>query len=184
MTLKIYYLKWFGLTSFVHFKAKLYPTKCNEEIVNDVTFARDDNTRIKPHKNVPVGSFRNRDEETNKMTRDVINNITLVCHDNMLIKAQTKVLRETNETHRGKLDKETNEKTIEVATLVILVLDEDIIIKAHTNVLDPYASSPISIYFLEGFLSMVPKFIFSTRMVFLPSFHLQLGIQLPIHEKQ
>ena len=142
-TLKIYYLKWFGLTSFVHFKAKLYPTKCNEEIVNDVTFARDDNTRIKPHKNVPVGSFRNRDVETNKMTRDVINNITLVCHDNMLIKAHTKVLRETNETHRGKLDKETNEKTIEVATLVILVLDEDITIKAHTNVLDPYASSPI-----------------------------------------
>ena len=66
-TLKIYYLKWFGLTSFVHFKAKLYPTKCNEEIVNDVTFARDDNTRIKPHKNVPVGSFRNRDVETNEM---------------------------------------------------------------------------------------------------------------------
>ena len=142
-TLKIYYLKWFGLTSFVHFKAKLYPTKCNEEIVNDVTFARDDNTRIKPHKNVPVGSFRNRDVETNKMSRDVINNITLVCHDNMLIKAHTKVLRETNETHWGKLDKETNEKTIEVATLVILVLDEDIIIKAHKHVLDPYASSPI-----------------------------------------
>ena len=52
----------------------------------------------------------------------------------MLIKTNTKVLRETNETHRGKLDKETNEKAIEVATLVILVLDEDIIIKAHTNV--------------------------------------------------
>ena len=95
------------------------------------------------HKNVPVGSFRNRDEETNKMTRDVINNITLVCHDDMLIKAHTQFLRETNETHRGKLDKETNEKTIEVATLVILVLDEDITIKAHNNVLDPYASSPI-----------------------------------------
>ena len=77
------------------------------------------------------------------MIRDVINNITLVCHDDMLIKAHTKVLMETNETHRGKLDKETNEKTIEVATLVILVLDEDIIIKAHKNVLDPYASSQI-----------------------------------------
>jgi hypothetical protein len=48
------------------------------------------------HKNVPVGSFRNRDEETNKMTRDVINNITLVCHDDMLIKAHTQFLRETN----------------------------------------------------------------------------------------
>ena len=133
-TLKIYHLKWFGLTSFVHFKAKLYPTKCNEEIVNDVTFARDDNTRIKPHKNVPVGIFRNRDAETNRMTRDVINNITLVYHDNMLIKAHTKFLRETNETHRGKLDKETN---------VISVIDEDIVIKSHKNVLDPYASSSI-----------------------------------------
>jgi hypothetical protein len=114
----MYHLKWIGLTSFVHFKTKLYPTKCNEEIVNDVTFVHDDNTQIKPHKNDPVGSFRYRDEETNKMTRDVINNITLVSHDDMLIKAQTK----TNETHRGKLDKETNEKTIEVATFVILVL--------------------------------------------------------------
>jgi hypothetical protein len=41
-------LKWYGLISFVHFKAKLYPTKCNEEIVNDVTFVRDDSTQIKP----------------------------------------------------------------------------------------------------------------------------------------
>ena len=48
----------------------------------------------------------------------------------------------------------------------------------HTHLLQFF------IYFLEGFLSMVPKFIFSTRMVFLPSFHLELGIQLPIHEKQ
>ena len=95
------------------------------------------------HKNVPVGSFRNRDEETNKMTGDVINDITLVCDDDMLIKAHAKVLSETNETLRGKLDKETNEKTIEVATLVILFLDEDIIIKAHKHVLDPYLSSPI-----------------------------------------
>ena len=68
---------------------------------------------------------------------------TLVCNDDKLIKAHTKLLREINETHRGKLDKETNEKTIEVTTLFILVLDEDIIIKSHKNVLDPYASSAI-----------------------------------------
>ena len=89
ITLKIYHLKWFGLTSFVHFKAKLYHTKClNKEIVNDVTLVRDDNIQIKPLKNVQVGSMGNRDKETqgwleyrdnetNEMAREVVNDVTL-----------------------------------------------------------------------------------------------------------
>ena len=88
-TLKINNLKWFGLTSFLHFKAKLYHTKClNKKIVNDVTLVRDDNIQIKPHKNVQVGSMGNRDKETKKMA----NCINLVCDDDTLIKIHTKVL--------------------------------------------------------------------------------------------